>query len=403
MAITSGLKAKKKNKADQPVKAKIKKLKKSAEEVVDNAIKKAKDKTSDTKKKKRVELGDIPEKKKEKTGDVDLGSQIKYESDDVLVVRAGTKTIYGTYIGRDRILREDGVERDDSSEDLQVSFQPNEVLANLGKKPSVGSVYGLKIEPFIRKIQIPFLGEVRIYRENFTKENVEVLKSCAEAVEKLFKKNRLTKWVDNLSHVELRSKKGKYAGSYTSRKPKDDPKVDSISLNNVPFDDRTYLEYVLIHECTHGVWFRMVPDHLKAKWSKLYTKRIQRQSYDQNDLNDLLNSIKSYDGSIHNFSKEMADDLQRQLLKEIYSYIKRVHRLDRGDVDTLVENDRDALDTLWPEHQDISNQTNDVGSEYALTNVREFFAETMTFHLLGRKLPKDVTKGCEATIQKVLR
>lgn len=397
--VTVGLKAK----AKKPDGTKKKKKDESSEVVVDKAIKKAK-------KKNRVELGDIdvkikkPKKAEAESKEEDLGSQIKYESDDVLVVKFGTKTIYGTYIGRDRILREDGVEKDDAdSDEMQVSFKPADVLANLGKKPNVGSVYGLKIEPFIRKLQIPFFGEVRVYRENITKENVDVLKSCAEAVEKLFKKNRLTKWLDNLSHLELRSKKGKYAGTFTCRRSKDDPKVDSISLNNIPFDDRTYLEYVLIHECTHGVWFRQVPDHLKAKWSKLYTKRIERKSYDQSDLRDLLQSIKGYDGSIHNFSKEMADDVQRQLLKEIYSYIKRVHKLDRGDVDTLVENDRDALETIWPEHQDISNQTNDVGSEYALTNVREFFAETMTFHLLGRKLPKDVTKGCEATLQKVLR
>lgn len=397
--VTVGLKAK----AKKPDGTKKKKKDESSEVVVDKAIKKAK-------KKNRVELGDIdvkikkPKKVEAESKEEDLGSQIKYESDDVLVVKLGTKTIYGTYIGRDRILREDGVEKDDAdSDEMQVSFKPSDVLANLGKKPNVGSVYGLKIEPFIRKLQIPFFGEVRVYRENLTKENVDVLKSCAEAVEKIFKKNRLTKWLDNLSHLELRSKKGKYAGTFTCRRSKDDPKVDSISLNNIPFDDRTYLEYVLIHECTHGVWFRQVPDHLKAKWSKLYTKRIERKSYDQSDLRDLLQSIKSYDGSIHNFSKEMADDVQRQLLKEIYSYIKRVHKLDRGDVDTLVENDRDALETIWPEHQDISNQTNDVGSEYALTNVREFFAETMTFHLLGRKLPKDVTKGCEATLQKVLR
>jgi hypothetical protein len=400
-AVTVGLKVKTKKPKDKDevVDKKVKKLKKKKEvEVVDKAIKKAKDKS-------RVELGDLPEKtKKAKDTEADLGSQIKYESDDVLVVKHGTKTIYGTYIGRDRILREDGVEKDDAdSEEMQVSFKPADVLANLGKKPNVGSVYGLKIEPFIRKLQIPFFGEVRVYRENVTKENVDMLKSCAEAIEKIFKKHRITKWLDHLSHTELRSKKGKYAGSYTCRRSKDDPKVDSIALNNIPLDDRTYLEYVLIHECTHGVWFRQVPDHLKAKWSKLYSKRIERKSYDQSDLRDLLHNIKGYDGSIHNFIKEMADDTQRQLLKEIYSYIKRVHKLDRGDVDTLVENDRDALETIWPEHQDISNETNDVGSEYALTNVREFFAETMTFHLLGRKLPKDVTKGCEATLQKVLR
>jgi hypothetical protein len=386
--VTVGLKMKAKKDV-------VKKKKTTSEAVVDKAIKKIK-------KKNRVELGEVKSSKKtDKTEEV---GSIKYESDDVLVVRYGTKTIYGTYIGRDRILREDGVEKDDAdSDEMQVSFKPTDVLANLGKKPSVGSVYGLKIEPFIRKIEIPFLGEVRIYRENFVKENVDVLKSCAESVGDLFKKKRITKWLDHLSHTELRSKKGKYAGSFTFRKSKDGGKTDSISLNNIPFDDRTYLEYVLIHECTHGVWFRQVPDHLKAKWSKLYTKRIERKSYDQSDLNDLLESIKSYDGSINNFSKEMADDVQRQLLKEIYSYIKRVHRLDRGDVDTLIENDKDSLDKIWPEHQDISNHTNDVGSEYALTNVREFFAETMTFYLLGKKLPKDVLKGCEATLQKCIR
>lgn len=367
--------------------------------------------------KKIVELGDIAPKKKlkkaldvvdqaikkagKKTAPEVDANVVPYAVDDHLIVRIGTKNFLGLYIGRSRILLEDGVARDD--EDTQKEFKPEDVLANLGKKPEIGSVFGVKVEPFIRKLNIPVIGEVRVYRENFKKQHFEVLKNCCESVVKIFKKHNMLSWLDSFSHVDLRTKISKYAGSFTYKRTKDGGKTDFITINGIGFDDRAYIEYVLIHEFCHGVWFRMVPDHVKVRWSIIYGKRIKRQSFNEKDLQSLLKDIQGYDGSIHNFMKEMADENQVTLLKEIYSHIKRVHRLDRNDVDMIVQNNRDALEEIWPEHQDISDQVNDVGSEYALTNVREFFAETMTAHLQGKKLPSDVTKACEATIQKLIR
>lgn len=369
-------------------------------------------------KKQRTELGDLeaPKKRLKKAKDVvdqalgkasktkdgePVANVVPYAVDDHLIVRIGTKNFLGLYIGRSRILLEDGVARDD--EDTQKEFRAEDVLANLGKKPEIGSVFGVKVEPFIRKLTLPVIGEVRLYRESFKKQHFDLLKSCCDSVVKLFEKNRMLSWLDTFSHIDLRTKISKYAGSYCYKRTKDGGKTDFITINGISFDDRAYLEYVLTHEFCHGVWFRMVPDHIKVRWSIIYGKRIKRQSFNESDLQRLLKDIQAYDGSIHNFMKEMADENQVTLLKEIYSHIKRVHRLDKKDVDMLVQNNRDALDDIWPEHQDISDQVNDVGSEYALTNVREFFAETMTAHLQGKKLPKDVTNACDATIQKLIR
>jgi len=401
-------------KAGKKPKTKIKANKGKVEEIV---VKKKKVAVT------KVELGDIEKTKKKMAKKIAEGaidkakkssrksdsdsktvvesSQVAYESDDHLIVKIGTKNVLGLYIGRNRILLEDGVERDDS--DNQKEFKPEDVIANLGKKPAIGSVFGVKIEPFIKKLTLPDIGEVRLYREKFTKQHFDLLKSCSETVFKLFKKHRMTSWLDNFSHIELRTKVSKYAGTFTYKRTKEGGKTDFIVINGINFDDRQYLEYVLTHEFCHGVWFRQVPDHLKSKWAGVYGKRIKRQSFDSDDLKTLLKDIQGYDGAINAFMKEMADENQVTLIKEIYSYMKRVHRLDRNDVDMLVQNNRDALEELWPEHQDISDQVNDVGSEYALTNVREFFAETMTAHLQGKKLPSDVTKACESTIQKLIR
>lgn len=396
--VVCGLKAGKKLKkkvAEPLAKKKVKKVElgdmekkvKKVKKTVDAALDKAKKKSKDT------------DSKKGKT--VVESSQVTYESDDHLIVKIGTKNVLGLYIGRNRILLEDGVERDDS--DNQKEFRPEDVIANLGKKPAIGSVFGVKIEPFIKKLTLPDIGEVRLYREKFTKQHFDLLKGCAETVFKLFKKHRMTSWLESFSHIELRTKVSKYAGTFTYKRTKEAGKTDFITINGINFDDRQYLEYVLIHEFCHGVWFRQVPDHLKSKWAGVYGKRIKRQSFDSSDLKTLLKDIQGYDGAINAYMKEMADENQVTLIKEIYSYMKRVHRLDRNDVDMLVQNNRDALEELWPEHQDISDQVNDVGSEYALTNVREFFAETMTAHLQGKKLPSDVTKACESTMQKLIR
>ena len=340
-------------------------------------------------------------KKVVKTKSEKKQSHIAFAKDDYLIVTHNGKPHLGLAIGPARLLLEKGVEEDDST--LVIEFKHEDVCANLGQNPRVGKVFNVNVEPYQRTIDIPDWGQMRIYRTGSTKEEVRNLRNALEKTAALLKKHKAFEFIKSLSHIELRSKTGKWAGSYKCVRSKDESPKDVIALNNIPLDDEKYLIYVLTHEAAHGVWHRMVPKHIQAKWLNLYAKRITVQTFGEKRMRLLLDAILKYDGSINDYMKEMADEEEVLIAKEAMAHIRKIHKLDRYDLDLIHDSgDKVRLADIWPKLADIGNPTYDP-SEYALTNPKEFFAECMSFFLTGTKLTKDIVTACEKTLTKLTR
>lgn len=347
---------------------------------------------------KKIKSDKIKKKSKDKVEKKADLPPIPYQKDDYIIVDHSGKLQLGLVLSKTNLLLEDGVELDETSNSIE--FSPESVRANLGQKPILGKVFGINVEPYDRTISVPEWGDLRIYRTKIKREERENLKSALAKAHKILDKHKAFSFVKFLSHIELRSATGKYAGKYIKKKAKDDqPKVDIISINNVPLTDPKYALYVIMHEAAHGIWFRMVPKDIQARWLKLYAKRRIVQAVSDKQLAALSNAVETYDGSINDYIKEMADTEETVILKEVIAHIRKVHKLDRFDLDILYESgNREMLSSLWPVATDIATPTFEP-SVYALTNPKEFFAESMSYYLTDVMIPKDLKKACEKTLE----
>lgn len=289
-----------------------------------------------------------------------------------------------------------GAEKDDAGKN-NVRFVPEQVVANLGPDPKVGQAFGVKIEPYIKSFPYRGWGTIHLFRK-LDKLERKALKSGLDRCEKQLKAAKL--WKALPIDIYIRPKKGKYAGFYKFKKNKDGTINDSITLNPETLKDPLYNSYIFAHEVGHAIWFRFVPDHIKAKWLKLYTKRVTVTQTKEKDLKELLRSVTSYNGSLRDYQKELADENELVLIKEIYSYISKKHRISKEDLEMILTEDRERVKDLWPSHAELSETRADV-TEYAMVNVREFFAEAFAYHVTGKQLPQDVIKGMSFTVKRL--
>lgn len=361
------------------------------------------DPVSDKKKKKdKAAKSDKKDKKAKAPVEEKQERHIPYDSDDYIVVKYNGKNHLALAIGKRRAMLEKGVEEDDTS--VQIDVEPYNVIANLGPNPPFGKVFNVNVEPYQRTLTIKDWCDLRVYRSSFTKEERITLVGAFADAYTILKKNKCEGFINRMGYIELRSRAGKWAGTYKYVRTKEgEGGKDVMSLNNIPLDDAKYLQYVILHEAAHGIWFHMVPIDVRAKWLSLYAKRITVSKYDEKKLRGLLKEVMTYDGSIGDFLKEMADDTTSVILKEVIAYIKKVHKLDRFDLDLLHDTGRkDRLERLWPSMTDIGIPVMDP-SEYAMTNPKEFFAETMSYYLTGTKLTGDLMKACVKTLKNLQR
>jgi hypothetical protein len=341
----------------------------------------------------------VKDKKKVKAKKAAPTHNVAYGVDDYIIVRFNGKAQLGMCLGGgNRVLLEAGVE-DENTADV-VEFNPLDVLANLGKDPAVGKVFGVHVEPYIRAMDVPGWTTMRLYRTKATKEEIEAVKAAFVGFLKILKKHRADKFVEHLKQINIKSKSGKYAGMY--RFKSGDGRLDEITLCPEDLSDPKFLTYVVAHEAAHGIWFRSVPAYIQAKWVKLFSKRITLHRSTEKELKSILDGIIKYSGTLSDYIKEMADETQTIILKEVISHIRKVHCIDKQDLDILCLGEKERLADLWPTSADFGQKNYDP-SEYALTKPKEFFAECMSFYMTGRKLSKDITRACEITLSKLTR
>jgi len=325
---------------------------------------------------------------------------ITYGRDHYLIIRDEKgKPALGLAYGKNKILLEKGIEDEDS--DTTYAFQDEDVLCNLGAEPTSGiSVMGIKIEPFDQTIKIKNFGPLHMYRTLEEREQKYLIQVFAKAYELLDQKN-ITQFLP-LHAMQYYNPRGKYEGSYTHKVSKSGDRLDSMMLRMVDPKDRKHNLYVILHELGHGVWFNMVPEDIKAKWIKLFSKRILLETVKPKTLGYMCEHVINAEGTFSDFIKASEDDADIILLKEIRKYIMRVHKLTTDEIDVLSVMQPEMIKEMWPEAQKLTTPETDI-SEYAMTNVKEFFAESFAFYMTERALPSDVTKGIEYTIKKAIR
>ena len=326
---------------------------------------------------------------------------IKVRKDDYIIVNyTGKKPSLALVIDPNHHKADLEVSKDENSQvDTMITYDPENVVANLGPDPKVGKVFGIDIEPYRNTLTSKKFGQIHIYRK-MDEKDFKALKRAMKSLYPKLKANRCN--ITLPLTFRVKPPKGKYSGYFKMiTRKKDNQVMDYIALTPKVMTDPQYLEYVLAHEIMHSLWFRAVPDHIKAKWLKLYLKRVLLVKIKRNTLEALGKELVAYNGTINDYMKEMADEETNAVIKEVLTWIAKKQRIDRRSMKLLQEYDSDRLLELWPSHAEITKGMNDP-TEYAMKNVEEFFAECGALHITGKKCRKDIQKALKYTFKKMM-
>lgn len=270
-----------------------------------------------------------------------------------------------------------------------VEFLSKDIIANLGRYPTAGSVFGVKIEPLLRTIKDKRFGEIRIYQK-MKDEHLERLMHELKTFYSLIKQRGQHKIP---YHIEVRNPQGKYQGYYKFL-----PKAEQDILCVKPEDDLSGLQYILGHEHGHGIYNRRCTARTRNNWVKLYHSFVALSEVGEDDLAVILDEIHSA-GRIGDYLKD-ADEETKEIVKACLRYINQVHGLSKFHLDTALSI-QDSLEPYWPVTPlDFSSKEIAI-TDYARKSPEEFFAEAYVFGFLGRPLPKKVDHLLTSTLAKL--
>lgn len=343
-------------------------------------------------KKKKKNSGDVQidvttEKKKKKKA---KAKAMPIEKDSYILVRVGSKHKLALAINpeRGRAVIDETLADD---EPQHIEFDENNLVCNLGTKPKAGTAFGVRIEPYVSTVSSKY-GPMHFFRELNDLEKKAFKRALRRTYDGMLEQNLN---VFPFSQMKITPKRGKYAGMYMFRR-KQSEVWDAVVLHPESFEDTKHNEYLLYHEYGHAVWYKMIPANYKARWIKLYHKRLELLNILKDRLEPMLDELLKFAGSLRDFYKELEEE-DRHVFREVMSHYKRYHKMDSYSMDILHTEDTEKFASMWPKRATLVEARPDL-TEYSMTKPEEFWAEAFAFHMQGRKMPKDITKTMEKTL-----
>lgn len=288
-----------------------------------------------------------------------------------------------------KVVREKGRHTDSEQTD---HIQESDVLVNLGPLPRYGTVYGHLVEPLRRSKQHSDFA-IRIYRP-FTKIEYQSLTAGLD---------RTQEWLQELGlnallpiDLEIRHKKGKYAGHYTTGEDSD------VIVSRLPEHTEAAVFDLLSHEFGHGIIAWFMDDRLRANWLTLYHKYTTRATIDLKDLTKVWREWRKSELTVSGFRAEAALESEEKLVAFdlCLDYVAEYHLLSAKELWILVEAGRD-IDHLAPTVDMVNADQLEPLTEYANKSWEEFFCEALRLHAGKQKLPASIEKAVTATLERV--
>lgn len=292
-------------------------------------------------------------------------------------------------------------------EPTTIEFADKEVIAQLGPKPTPGTAYGCKIEPWKRTLPHDFWGDVHIFRD-LPKEEKTALKIALDAQAKFFTKLRLGFFAP--VSMEIRPPNGTYSGMYKYT-GKDDVQ-DTIILSPRSFAEpnssqdlikpRYWTNYVICHEGFHGVWFRGCDNRIKARWIDAYHATLKLSETEPKQVIKLGRKFVDSATSMEDFIGGRSEE-DKALFEACISWIKDTHNLKQDHLSILVScGQHDSIGKMWPTERILDKDFEIPLGKYASKNPEEFFAEAASIHFGGKvQIPKNILALLEKTIKRV--
>lgn len=320
---------------------------------------------------------------------------MQVEKDSYIIVKSGKKFVLAFAHNPERNMAyiEDTLSSD---EPQTIDYDEKSLVACLGKRPEVGKVFGVHVEPR-RFEKLHSIGNMVYYRRLSKLEKKAFAKSLDKIVD-IFKENG---WetIFPIFRIEIRNACGSYAGSY-QYKVKDAQAHDVMKLHPETFEDVNYNVYVLAHELGHALWFRRVSESFRARWLAVYNSYTEVNNARKKQLDEMLKALIASQVSVREFMRDLEEEDDKSLFREVLSYFKKIHKMSPEDVNLLLNHKSQVLGEIWPTTASLSVSDHPI-SALGAKNVLEFFAEAIAYRLTGRQMPKKIESLMDKTFKHI--
>lgn len=274
-----------------------------------------------------------------------------------------------------------------------VVLAKEELIANLGKQPQNGKVYGVTINHYRSKTEVEGWGTVYRYRK-MSKEEKRILRTAFTKVV-----TQVTNLGCTLHPLEtwVEEAKGQSESKFKYR-PKE---VDGVSTDLVivkPVDLEQIIP-LLLHQAGLSLWWRRLQPEAWAQWILLYHSAVELQEVSSTEISQLIDAFASSNLKCKLFNKTLTER-ESHIFLHCLTYVKDRHLLSVKHLDTLIGSghdlhpyfDVDAIKLL--EQQQLLTIP-------ALASPETFFAEAFALHLTGETVRKPIVQLLELTLATI--
>ncbi len=287
-----------------------------------------------------------------------------------------------------------------SEGETEATCAHKDILAVLGPKPQNGSVFGVNIEPYWRRVVHDGFGQVQLYTR-IDKGTWKIIRKGMDQAYAALEKERLTSFIEDSNLVtQLRPSKAKNLGMYHFRQ-RGDVAADMMMIRVQETQHHDLYREVILHECGHGVYYRLFSVKQRASWIRMHKKFAKFVGHDQADVRRLGKKFAFANATIAQFAEGL-DETEALLFHECMSALRSNFRVRPQEINELIEAGcgKDILE-MWPTDALDYTDFEQVLNEYATKNPAELFAESFRLYHTKTKLPKVIHELMEKHLTAV--
>ena len=286
----------------------------------------------------------------------------------------------------------------------QMVSVPNEfIIANLGKKPLPGKLYGVDTSSLFKKtVTHAEFGDVHFFCKPDA-ANMSKLNEAFGDVYKMLKKAKLGFLLEEETVFEVVDHGfTKYSGQFRmfKNREKNPSRItvccDVDALKGMGIDS---YNYVLAHELGHALHFHHVQQNkdLDATWVRAYKGSIFPKQISK-ELMDSLKAALLSERSIRAALAIVPEEDMTQA-KAAFKTFRSVTGYSAREIDLLLEQGKDkTVSSIWPNMTFVDAERKSILTLYATKNYRELFAETFAFWLTKATLPPNLQELMDKTV-----
>lgn len=290
------------------------------------------------------------------------------------------------------------MEKDRHFSPKRVEIEKHQIALNLGQDPDAGVVYGHDLNHLYRgAISTDYGIDVHKFSKFPANVDTQVENGLGKAMKCLKTHGLLC--VTQLPLVyELKQKKSKYAGYFKPGK-----EISRVVLLTHELASAKFEAYVWLHELSHAIDHYLVDSkELRARWVRLYMHTVKPTTVPLSEARAMWKPLQASQ-SVSAWKGQFEEDSEKAKANLILRMIKQAHGVSVSDINALMAaEDFETIKTVWPTSDLHSTEFDPLITEYATKNVKETFAESLALHMSGVKLPKQVIRLVDDTLQHAI-